>query len=111
MPAGQRDRRVAILRRTTQPANPGGVARGAFASAFTLWGRLIQAQGHRLVEAGLAEDATPITVRFRDCEIARSITVADRAQIDGREFAIVSAGLRDRRNGVIDILIQSQIGG
>lgn len=111
MPAGQRDKRVTIRRRATQATNPGGVPRGGYADAFTLWGRMIQSQGHRLVEGAIAEDATPLAIRFRDCEQARSITVADRAVILGRECAIISAGMPDRRGGFVDILISTQRAG
>lgn len=111
MPAGQRDKRVTIRRRAVEAGNPGGVARGEFSDAFTLWGRMIQAQGHRIVEGAIAEDATPVTIRFRDCAQARSITVADRAVILGRECAIISAGLPDRRGGFVDILVSTQRAG
>lgn len=110
MPAGQRDKRVTIRRRAAED-NAGGVPRGEYADAFTLWGRMIQAQGHRLVEGALAEDATPITIRFRDCEQARSITVADRVVILGKDCSIISAGMPDRRGGFVDILVSTQRAG
>ncbi|PNG27007.1 phage head completion protein [Methylocella silvestris] len=97
---------IDVMRRSTD-ANS---VRGAFAKAQTLMGSLRQTTGRELVEAGLPEDQIDIVVRVSITAQTLAITSEDRLNIGGRNYAIRSVGLPERRGGYIEIACGLSIG-
>lgn len=108
---GWNSERVAIRRRAAQASNPGGVARGPFATAFlthAVWRYVVSRAG---VEAQLVEDQADVELRINDNSRNRTITIADRVQFMGADCAIVGVSPPDRARGEILLRITHKQGG
>jgi head-tail adaptor len=111
MLAGRMRYSVTILRRAVVLGDPGGAPRGDFTDAFTTRASFKQASGAKAVEAGLAEDQARGLLRVYDCTQNRTINVADRIRVEGREWAVESVSLPDRTRRFIEIVVARKIGG
>jgi head-tail adaptor len=111
MLAGRMRYAVTILRRADVPGNPGGVARGDFADAFTTRASFKQASGVKALEAGLVEDQSRGLLRVYDCAQNRTITVADRIGLESAEWSIETVSLPDKVRRHIEITVARKIGG
>jgi head-tail adaptor len=102
---------VTIRRRAVAAGAPAGVARGAFADSFQVFGSLRPMAGSEKIEAGFREDDVTLVTRVPDTAATRTITNSDRLAAKGFEFAIVSAGLPVRRGGFIELTCRRLIAG
>lgn len=110
LPAGRFDRRATIYRRALA-ANVAGVARKDFEAVDGLAGiacafremTLREIAAGNGVQGGIEGE-----MRLRDSAKARTVTIADRAVIDGQGFDIVGAGLP--ANGEIIFMVRRQRG-
>lgn len=94
MQAGNLDKRVTFRRRQKLAGQPGD--RGSFAEWMTVACDFRPLSGRALAEAGSLTDAIEGSLCVRDTARTRSLTVADRAVIDGRDMAIESVQPSDR---------------
>lgn len=107
MDAGRLDRHATFSRR---PAGANGQDRGdTFAPYLTVWARYLRIKGSEKVEAGRDVDVEQATLVIRDSTAVREITAADRVTVQGRDFAVASVGLPDRRTGLISLDIASDL--
>lgn len=105
--AGRYNRRVTIMRRAVVIDRPGR-PRGDFEPANGLVRVACAYREGTAREAALGNGVQPVVdaeLRLRNSTAARSITVADRATIDGIGFDIVGVGLPDQ-NGEISIMVR-----
>ena len=92
MDAGRLDKRVTFRRREKKP----GGGRGDYQDLFTTAAEFRPLSGRALAEAGSITDGIEATVVVRDTARTRGLTNADRALIDGHDFALESVPLGDR---------------
>lgn len=113
MDAGRLNRRAAFHRRAVLSTPIAGNARGGFeADPFlTVWADFRQTPGREVVSAGLAEDQIGGTLRIRNSAAARQITAADRCNMSGTSFAIVSVGLPETSEGYIEMILRREVAG
>lgn len=111
-PVGAYRHRVTVLRRGIVDDGT-GVTRSAFAPVAGQ-----QSIPCRYRELGLRDQALAATTQsvieaevfLRDCAAARLVTGEDRFEIDGRGFAIVSAGLPNRETCEIRFAVAASVG-
>jgi hypothetical protein len=102
---------LAILRRPVVVGDPNGDPRGDFATVFSTWCSWRVSTSQRQDEGGLAEDVTAIVVRVNDGVRNRTISLADRAVLNGANYAVASTSPPDRVGGFIEISLKRQLGG
>jgi hypothetical protein len=77
----QNARVMTILQRTVLDPPVNGSSRGDYAIAFQTNGDWRYMSGREMVEAGLAQDESTLTIRVLDSARNRTITAADRIAI------------------------------
>lgn len=111
MLAGRMRHKITIRRRAVLVGDPGGMARGDFADAFSTRAWLKQENGVKAFESGLAEDQARVLLRVYDCARNRSITAADRITINGEDWSIDTVAAPDPARKLIEIIAIRKIGG
>ncbi|MCA0401293.1 MAG: hypothetical protein LCH38_10815 [Proteobacteria bacterium] len=104
-PAGQFNRRCTVHRRAVLDGARGS-SRGEYLPVAGLTRIACAYRETGLKEAALGNGAQGLIdaqIILRDCRAARTITNADRVDIEGVGFAIVSAGLPDRGDIVLQV--------
>lgn len=94
MQAGRLDKRVTFRRRPKVTGKPD--ERKSYVDLFTVAAEFRSLSGRAMAEAGSLTDAIEGTLVVRDTVRTRGLTVADRAVIDGRDFALASVPPTDR---------------
>ena len=108
MDAGKLDRRATFSRR---PPGATEFERGdTFEPYLTVWACYVRSKGAEKIEAGRDVDVEAATLVIRDSIAARAVTAADRVTVQGRDFAVASVGLPNRRTGLISLDISSDLG-
>ena len=108
MDAGKLDRRATFSRR---PAGATEYDRGdTFEPYLTVWACYVRTKGSEKVEAGRDVDVEAATLVIRDSTQAREVVASDRVTVQGRDFAVASVGLPNRRTGLISLDISSDLG-
>ncbi|MGY2052955.1 phage head completion protein [Methylobacterium sp. JK268] len=105
--AGSLDRLVTIRRRP----QVGTTSRGPYEDAFKTWGSFRALSVREAIEAGRVQNIENGTLMVRNGPETRTITVADRVMIQGRDFAIEGVGVPDIRTGLIMLAVASGLGG
>lgn len=110
--SGKLNRRGTVLRRA-QVTNTRGTARGDFAEVSGLTRIACGYRELSLREIALGSGAQGVIdgeVRVRTSALTRTITNADRIEIDGQGFDIIAAGLPDPDQGVIKLQVKRVAG-
>jgi SPP1 family predicted phage head-tail adaptor len=104
--AGQLSDRVTFEAEQLTPDGGGGSAL-AWISVATVWGQFIPERGRERLEAGRLESAIAGVLRVRSSALMRTITAAHRVQIKSVPYQIRSFSNPDRRNRMIEMLVES----
>ena len=100
------DRRAVFSRRGGDNADG-----DTFEPYLAVWCQYLRVKGSQKVEGGQSLDVEVATLVVRDGAQTRAITAADRVEVQGRGFSVVSVGLPNRRSGLISLDVQSGPGG
>lgn len=104
------DQRVTFRRRAVVPVTAGN-ERGGWQNLFTVWAEFRRVNGTEALQGGRLQDVGQGVLRIRDSAQARTITNADRAIVQGRDYRIVSVAPSDRRTGLIEMSISTDRAG
>jgi head-tail adaptor len=107
---GSNQAKINILRRSAG-GNSGGVARGSFEAAFETFASWRQNQGREQVAGGVADDVIQVLLRVNNTAQNRTITAADRVELNGTQYPIASVGLPDRLGNFIDFVLERKRAG
>lgn len=111
-PVGAYQHRVTVLRRGIVDDGT-GITRSEFAPVSGQQGipcRYRELGLRDQVLAATTQSVIEAEVFLRDCAAARLVTGEDRFEIDGRGFAIASAGLPNRETAEIRFTVNSSVG-
>lgn len=113
MDAGRLDKRAVVMRRPviTDDEGEDSGQRGDYAPAMTLWANYKPLSAREAAEGGRAQNVETGTLTIRDSVQARTITNGERIVLQGRDFGVTGAGLPDRRTGMIQLNISTDLGG
>lgn len=87
MESGQYNSRVTLWRRCVTDGTA-GVMRGEFENVGTFWAMVKSRPANPIIEAGVQEDATVITMRVRACRATRALTIADEFELSALRYRI-----------------------
>ena len=113
MDAGKLDKRAVVMRRPviTDADGDDTGRRGDYAPAMTLWANYKPLSAREAAQGGRAQNVETGTLTIRDSTQARTITNGDRITVQERDFGIAGVGLPDRRTGMIQLNISTDLGG
>lgn len=105
MAAGPLRDRVTFQRATRTPDGAGGAAL-AWTDEVTVWGGFRPQRGRETLEVGRLESAVAGVLTVRSSPDTREITAADRVQIDGESYQIRTITNPDRRNKMLEFVVE-----
>lgn len=105
MPAGQLRDQV-TFQRATRTADGAGGATLVWQNVRTVWGGFRPQRGRETLEAGRLESAVAGVLTVRSSPDTRDITAADRVQIDGASYQIRTITNPDRRNKMLEMVVE-----
>lgn len=113
MDGGRLDKRAVVMRRPIIADDQGEDTgeRGDYAPAMTLWANYRPSSAREAAQGGRAQNVETGTLMIRDSVQARTITNGERLVLQGRDFGVIGVGLPDRRTGMIQLNISTELGG
>lgn len=103
--AGNLNKRVVFQRKVVTPDGGGGHSK-EWAILVEVWGGFAPERGSERLEAGRLEGSLFGVLRVRSSPTTRTVTVDDRAIVDGVAHQIRSISNPDQRNRMLDILVE-----
>ena len=113
MDPGRLDRRATVMRRpvVTDADGEDTGQRADYAPVMTLWAHYRSLGAREAAQGGRAQNVETGMLTIRDSAQARTITNGDRIALQDRDFGIAGVGLPDRRSGLIQLTIATDLGG
>ncbi|MBA5779493.1 phage head closure protein [Stappia sp. F7233] len=103
--AGQFRDRVTFQTETDIPDSGGGQATG-WADIATVWAHLVEERGRERIANGRIEASAGAVLRVRHSPAVAVVTESDRAVIGGVVYNIRSIAQPDRRNRIIEMVLE-----
>ena len=103
--------RAAFFRLNTVSDAYGNPSSGFAGSAYlTRWGKLQVERGQEKLEAGRLESSLQAVLKIRSDTETRTITAADKVEVDGEAYQIRSISNPDRRERFLELHLERGVG-
>jgi head-tail adaptor len=109
MRAGRLNRRVSFQRLDQTSDEYGNVTQGTWAELFATWGNLRETTGREVIEGGALQAPMSGTLTVRGGSLARTVSEADSAVVDGRRWNIRGITNPDQRGAWLELVVEREV--